>query len=140
MSTELSKASTYIYSKITTDATLSAAVGTRVYEDAADKNTAYPCVVFSCTAPDDSVSVGGVTVKSDLDYTIRVIGQRSQTANSSYALIDAIAERIKTVMHHTSSGDILSCTRIRPFNRSYEVNGVRYFERGGIYRIMVQGA
>jgi len=135
MSTELSTAATHIYSKITGDATLAAAVGNRVYEDAAPSKTVYPCIVFSCITPNDSVSVGGVTIKSDLDYTIKVVGQ-----NSSYALIDPVAARLKAVLHHSESGNVLSCIREKPFNRSYELNGVQYHERGGIYRIMIQGA
>ena len=134
MSTELSTAATFIYSKITGDAILSAAIGTRVYEDAAPRNTDYPCVVFSSIDPDDTVACGGNTVKSDLDYTIRVIDI------TSYAEIDPLAERLKIVFHNTSDGNVIHCGRKRPFNRMYDLNNIRYYERGGVYEIMVQGA
>jgi len=110
-------------------------IGTRIHEDGAAGGTTYPCVVFSLYTGDDVSAGNGVRMLTNATYLVRGIGKGLGYANSG---AEAIAARIEAVINGKSSGDVHYCERVKPYNRSYTIDGVTYYERGGFYRLRIR--
>lgn len=127
----------WLYSTLTGDATLAAAIGTRCYGYLAPQAAAYPLLLFNMMDGDDVMGVGTERVMFQGLYQVKVIGQ-----TSAFGAIKAIADRIDVVLQgatgSVADGEILACTRERPVTY-VEVSGeTQYRHLGGIYRIIAQ--
>lgn len=100
----MSKASEYLYSKITTDTDITAYVGQRVYKYVAPEGTAFPFIVFH--------EVTGSPVSN---YTADRIGDRERwiikvyDKGSSDITADTIDRLIRTLLHKSSGDDVIYC-------------------------------
>lgn len=121
------------------DFTLSTYVSGRVYGDMAPQNSPMPMVLFAYLGGADKV----VTLSSRLTNAIFLI--RAVAGGSSYNTVEAIADRIDTVLsvlpdQGTIVRDIRisSCVREQPHQRKDMENGVPTVYLGGFYRIRYQ--
>lgn len=128
----------WIFETLSTDATITATVGTRIFSDLAPQNIAYPLLTYSAIAINDVFGVGTTRFYINALYLIRII-----TTGETFTTIKNAANQIDTLFHGkqtaTAYGRIVACTRERPFKLvEAPENGVRYNHRGGIYRILAR--
>lgn len=126
--TELDAAAKFFYSK------LSSLVSGWVYADAAPGSTEFPCIVFSLSAADDTVAVGNERLLTNPLYLVRAVDR-----GAGYSGAEIVAAAIDAAIHDVSDGNVLCSGREKPFQRSYEIDGVTYYERGGYYRLRIHG-
>lgn len=134
--TAMSTAEAYLRSTITGDEAVAAAIGDRVYRHKAPKATAYPCVVLSRMHGRHQKAVGGARLATRLVYKVVVIN-RVPEAQSDQA--DVLAGAIDALLEDTAApGEgVVYCECVEPYDAEYEIAGVSYIERGGLYRIVV---
>lgn len=134
---EVVYADQWLYSKLSTDATLISLVGTRIYSYVAPAGTLTPFVVYAYQGGQDIAEVGNYRIFNSGLYQVKAIGQ-----GLSMAAIAPIAHRIDALLQRASGsvagGSILACVREQPISYLELSNGVRYNHLGGIYRIIVQ--
>jgi len=109
----MSNAASWIFTKLTTDATLTALIGTRVYRDQAPEKATYPFIAISL--------IDVVPVKNAF-ADILMDGERWQIKTvddgKSYATVNSIAARVRTLLHKTSGSGVLSSVLEAEFTRS----------------------
>lgn len=109
----MSNAAGWIFTKLTTDATLTALIGTRVYRDQAPEKAAYPFIAISL--------IDVVPVKNAF-ADILMDGERWQIKTvddgKSYATVNSIAARVRTLLHKTSGSGVLSSVLDAEFTQS----------------------
>jgi len=143
MTISLSIADQWLYEVLSSDSTLTGALGDSealFNSDVPDDQLVWPVVLFGVYSPEDMMGIGGVRIKSTLDYVVRVVGR-----DVPFTALNIAASRIDFLLHGargttSSGGTILSCVRIRPFSL-VEISAdpsVRYRHLGGIYRLEVQ--
>lgn len=102
MASELSARLQFVYSKLSGDATLRAlgtpALGYRIFPRKAPQDAQYPLVIFRNITGSDEHVVGDDILWQFGPLDVEVIGERDQ----DYDDIDAIAERIKVLLHQIS--------------------------------------
>lgn len=133
--TALQTAAEFISSLITEDTALAALIGERVFSYSAPPSPSYPLVVFSPSPEPDTEMVGGAIMKTNINYTIRAIGKET-----GFAALDPVVAGITRVLHQAAEDGVIECKRTMPLERKYVENGSTYYERGGVFRIMVKGA
>jgi hypothetical protein len=142
--TELATAADFFIAKFTADIApkgesgyLADLVGSRIYEDVASGGTDFPCIVFAFHAGTDVVAEGGrERLLTNGIYLIRGIAPGYGYVQSG---VDAVASRIDAVLQATNDGNVCFCERTGPFEQSYTIDGVTYYERGGFYRLRING-
>lgn len=128
----------WLYTTLTGDATLAAAVSTRCYGYIAPQNAIYPLLLFSMQAGTDVMGVGTARVMLTCLYQVKVIG-----ATNSFAALKPLADRIDAVLQGATGsvvdGAILACTREEPLSYVDVSGETQYRHLGGLYRIIAQG-
>jgi hypothetical protein len=138
MTAELSRVDQWLYSTLNNDAQLSTAVGGRIYADEAAEGAAAPMVVYAFLGGADRLLTFNARLSGAL-FLVRAMGD-----GSSYDPIEAIADRIDTVLTVPSQGTIVrdvritSCQREQPHQRKDATFGVPTVYLGGYYRIRFQ--
>lgn len=132
----LLRAETYLRGRLGESPALAALVGRRIYKDNADEDTEYPCVVFAYQDGSYQKVVGGARLLTELTYAVRAIVKHPVEVAD---LADAIASAFDGLLENDSAPPVLLVECETPLNRHYEENGVIFDERGGLYRILVQG-
>lgn len=109
----MSNAASWIYTTLTTDATLSALIGTRVYRDQAPEAVTYPFIAFS--------QIDAIPVKNAFS-DILMDGERWQITavdnGKTYTTVNSIAARLRNLLHKTSGSNVLSSVLEAEFTRS----------------------
>lgn len=129
----------FIYNILTADATLTTAVGARIYSEVAPEGTASPWIVYQCQTPESRsiVGLGGVVIMIDEVYTVRAICQ-----GNNYSTIETIANRIITLLHHkhgaVTSGYALACELMGTVKYPTVEDGIPYRHLGAMFRINSQ--
>lgn len=108
----------------------------RYYEDVAAAKTAFPCIIFNYYSGSDLATGYGRRMLTNAIYLVRACGRGYGYADAG---VEALAERIDIVLQEKSDDYVLFCERMSPFNRSYTIDGVTYYERGGFYRLRING-
>jgi len=140
MGTEANAAAGFFCTKVAADTGAGGLVGLvadRVFEDAAPLGVDFPLIVFSLSSPHDVRPAGIERVLTNATYLVRAIGREGGGYVGSQA--EAVAARLDDVIHGTSGGTVQMCLRDRPFSRSYTLDGVTYYERGGYYTLHIHG-
>lgn len=141
---ELFEADQWLYTTLAGDATIAAAVGTRIYSWQAPPLTSGPYIVYQEQSPGNDIRasgrVGTGRIMTTPLYLVRVIGPfNSLSTLQSIALrIDQLLEGITTA---TVNGNHISIQRESPFSL-VEQDGVQqtYRHLGGMYRFYISGA
>lgn len=127
---------------LSADATISAAVGARIYSEMAPEDAIFPCIIFSMRpTARDVMGVGPNRIMAHLVYSIQAVGQYE-----SYSPLQAIADRIDVLLHGakgnvaSGAGSVLGCVRDGELRYPEVEDGVQYRHLGGLYRIMAQKA
>lgn len=122
----MSNAASWIYTTLTTDATLAALIGTRVYRDQAPESVAFPFVTFS--------QIDAVPVKNAFS-DILMDGERWQITavdnGKSYTKVNSIAARARTLLHKTRGSNVVSSVLEAEFTRSVTDNA------GNMYKSII---
>lgn len=129
----------FLYERLSADATITAAVGTRLYGYAAPQQAGiYPAVVWQLQAPSTDVkAIGNIRIMVRPLYVVRVIGQVTSWGPLK-AAADAIDAALEGASGTVPGAEILEITRTGPFGLVENVSGVQYRHLGGQYRISVQ--
>lgn len=144
MASETLGIDSWLTSVLTGDATIVAAVGTRVYAEIAPTGAATPYIVFRMISTDD---VGTSSANRIMVTEQRLV--EAITEGQSFSPLKAIAERIDALLHRkpnsasqtigTFAGvSILSSDRLRISRLAESEDGRHYRRLGGIYRISAQ--
>lgn len=131
---EIITADEWLYATLSGDATLIAAVGTRIYGHVAPNSATFPLIIFApVDNPTDLMVVNAKRVWSDGTWQVKVVSE-----TQSLAGLEAIADRIDTLLHRQSGSGVVACVRQGPLSYIEIVDGVQYRHLGGLYRIQVQ--
>lgn len=136
---ELDVIETWLYTVLSGDATLNSELGLagRVYAALDPDAATYPICVFSSAAPEDIMVTGSVRILTKDVYRVEIIGK-----GSGFAAIAPLVDRVDALLHRQSgaagSGGVCSCVREAPISRIEVRDGVRYYHRGGEYRILAK--
>jgi hypothetical protein len=127
----------WLYGVLSTDATLTGLVGSRIYSYVAPVNATYPLIIFQYQTGSDLMGVGPVRIWSDSVYVIKAINRME-----SYSTLKTIADRVDVLLHAESGsvtdGRVVGCVRERAYSMLELVDTVQVRHLGGIYRIMAQ--
>lgn len=92
----------WLYTKLTTDATLITALGGRVYADTAPQGVGYPFAVITAIS---SLPIANVSADRVMDTELWQVAL--WTNAPSYNGLEAIADRIRTVLHKASGTGVI---------------------------------
>ena len=84
----------WLYSRLSGDATLTTLVGSRIYRELAPQGAAYPMITFSQQSAIDKNGVAGAHLMDNQLWLVKVIG-----TGESYASMRPISDRIFQVLH-----------------------------------------
>lgn len=131
---EVPRAEKWLYGKLSGDATLSTAVGGRIYGYLAPQGTAYPLVLFNLQGSRDVQGPGTNRTQTELLYQVKVISKGPHDASARTAL-DRIDILIGQAVHDRCDGYLFSARREQTISY-HEPNGdIRFQHTGGLYRI-----
>ncbi len=136
---ELDIIETWLYTVLAGDTTLNTdlGLGGRVYAELDPDTATYPICVFASAAPEDIMVTGSVRILTKDIYRVEIIGK-----GSGFGALAALVDRVDTLLHRQSgavgSGGVSSCVREAPITRIEVRDGVRYYHRGGEYRILAK--
>lgn len=134
--TAMHKAEVYLRRLLTGSGELAAQVGTRVYKDNADADTLWPCIVYAYQDGSYQKVVGGARFVTQLTYLVRAIVRHPAEVADQADLIAAIFDKH---LENDCVPPVLLVECEVPISRHYEEDGFIYDERGGLYRILIQG-
>jgi len=139
MSADVTRIDQWIYSTLSSNATLNTLVGGRIYGDMAPQGATFPLILFSFLGGADKV----LTFRSRFTnaiYLIRAVGR-----GSSFNSVEEVADGIDTLLSQIPDNGIVvrdiriaSCTREQPHQRKDMESGVPTVYLGGFYRIRYQ--
>lgn len=134
----------WITSVLSSDATITAAVGTRIYAELAPQGTAFPYIVFRSISSIDVVTTSAARIMVTEQRLVEAI-----TEGESYAPLRTIVDRIDALLHRkpdpgsTIAGSwtgttILSSDRQRVSRLAENEDGRHYRRLGAVYNISAQ--
>lgn len=128
---------TWLYNTLSSDATLGALVGTRIFanEVPESEDSAYPCVVFGFLGGDDLMIQSAVRVWTETLYKVEVIGKdvSFSSIDSIYSIVDSLIHRGAGVI---AGGQVYSCVRQQIIQLTETAEGgIKYRRSGGLYTI-----
>lgn len=130
----------YLQSRMTGNVTLTGIVTGGIHRDLAHALDVPPWIVYSHFGGNDDTTFGAVRVASEMLYLVKVVGpvKITQTLEDAAALIDDV---IKTAVEVSVTGGVIKdCHRWQPFYLPENVNGERWCNIGGIYRLVAQSS
>jgi hypothetical protein len=136
---ETSTAETWIYSKLTADAALTALVGSRIYRGVAPEGAAFPFVVFFLMMGTgfDVMGTGTARYITSGQWVIKAVDR-----NPSASTASSVADRIDAALHGQSGsatgGVVHACTRDEPLAYVEVADGATYQHLGGLYKVFVK--
>lgn len=139
MSHPVVAAERFLYSTLLADATLAAAVGTRIFGHTVPSGAVRPYVYFTSQgAGDDRMTLDAHTIWSQLLYTVRGVDK-----TESFPALEAIAAAIDDALHRASgsnvSGYVVGCVKERPFSLvEIDRDGAELRHLGSQFRLYVQ--
>lgn len=132
--TELTASESWLYARLSGDATLTALVGGRIYDSLAGRSTAYPLVTFQFQGGRDVLGVSAQMLMGQEVYQVAATGRAT-----TYTALKPIARRIHDLLHgrrgRTADGLIYACVREQPLKLVYVEDGIQYCRLGGLYRL-----
>jgi hypothetical protein len=125
-------AGTAIYNKLIAGTVVA---GSAIYADVAPQSTAYPYVVFSCSASEESHQ-DAVDLRSDM-WLVKVVSNNPQTAGS-------VQNNIRSALNYQSltvdaNWTTLWVTAVNQFQFIEMVNNQKIYHAGGTYRVLLRG-
>lgn len=124
----------WLYDTLSADATISAAVNSRIYRNVAPVGATFPYIVMQYVSGTDVYAMGGIRVISSVVVIVKAVGSASQ-----YAALVSLADAIDAAISGAINGQaVLSCLRLTALDYEEERDGVRYHHIGGQYSLVVQ--
>jgi len=141
---ELSGANAFFEQRLLEDADLVAERADRLYEGEAPEGTdadptEYPLQVYQFMSGKDVLAQGAARIYTDCLFLVKTIGRAGfGEITAAVTRTDALLHQAQVVPVTIAGVDFLAtCYRERPWQRSSTSDGVRYYERGGVYRLYV---
>lgn len=134
--TAMSQAEQYLMSRLSASGELAGLVGSRIYRGKAPGDAEFPLIVFRHHAGSYQKVVGGIRYVSRLLYTVAAISRTPPTMADE---ADVVAAAFDALLENDSASPVLLVECESPIQREYVLDGISYEERGGLYRILVQG-
>lgn len=134
-------AKSWIFGRLTGDATLQGLIGSRVY-DAIDMSgsNVYPYVIIAHMDPLDLLrGVGPVIIAGAGMYLVKAVGK-----TRSISGLVPIVQRVQALLHDQAGpapmggGQVLACTLESGVDYPELSDGVMYRHLGGVYRVYTQ--
>lgn len=129
----------WLYTKLSSDATITSLVAARIYGYTAPPTPTFPYIIFNHQGSADVSAVGGYRIFNSGVYQVKAVAQSTSAATAK-----TIADRIDTLLQRAygtvTGGYVLGCVREQPLVYVEITNGIQYRNLGGLYRIYVQGA
>ena len=135
---ELSAIDKWLYTTLSTDATLAAIVSTRVYDTLAVETATFPYVVFSFQGGSDVRTNGADRIMVSGLYQVKVVGK-----GGAFSSLTAAASRIDVLLnakYGTNTDGEVWAVRTQPIKYLEVSEGVQYRHLGGLYRVWAQEA
>ena len=131
---ELSVAEKWMVSTLGADATITAAVGTKIHAHVVPEDTTFPYIFITFQGGSDVMTNGAYRIMSNLRYVVRAVSKSTSSESAR-----PIAERIDAVLHGKQGtvdlGVVLSAVRDSPFFMIEVRDGMHLRHVGGIYRV-----
>ncbi len=118
-------ADSWLYSKLTGDATLKTYIDSRVYVDIAPAKTTYPFIVIT---PVSLISVTEMSVERVMDNELWQVS--IFTDKPSYSTLGTIADQVRSVLHKSTGTNIIGCA----FEGARRMS---YVEEGRVYKQII---
>jgi hypothetical protein len=128
---ELAPAKQFLYEKLTGNATITAAIGSRVYDRQAPQGAEYPLIVFDYQSDYTAEGHNATRVLVHLRFLVRAIGEGLDDTDAA-ALADAIDAALHQV-DDTVDGYYQFWHRLGVHDWTHSVAGMPYHELGGLY-------
>lgn len=141
--TELQAAKFWMVAKLLANATLSAAVGGRVWADSVQRVQGvltFPYVLINCMSSVDVPGIGTNRIQTQATFQVRIVceGPASVTVKEVQAIMDGL---LQTAVTETSNGFVFSSRRIREIDRTeYDEVKKPIKNLGGDYRVWMYAA
>lgn len=140
MAMELEGIHEWIYSVLSADSTLIGALGgTAIYRGEPPEGAAYPFVSVEAEEERVETTLNGSVFLFEAMMHVSVIGR----TNTPTAL-EAIYSRLDTLLHGgggtapVRGTHVIGCLRVGDISEDeYDMGGVKYIRRGGVYRVWV---
>ena len=136
LQTAMAEAESYLLSKLQGSGAMAGLVGDRIYRGKAPDAPDFPLIIFAYQAGSYQKVVGGARYVSSLLYAIRAISRIPSTIAEE---VDLIAATFDKLLENDSASPVLLVECETPLQREYMEGPVTYEERGGLYRILIQG-
>lgn len=107
------------------------------WEDVPPADTAYPFISVTFLGGSDLMNINDHRIWSNQLWKVTAM-KRADTAANLSTVASTIDSRLHQASADVETGHIYECNRESPFRRSFEENGVRYRELGGLYRLRIQ--
>ena len=133
--TETGLIARWLYSTLTGDATLAAAVPGGWHRSRAPATAALPFGIIRLQGGFDLNVSGAARVLVEAVYAVYAVGANAQALETASARIDALLHQQAAIV---TGGRILACVRETPVELSLLENGVARETAGGTYRIHAQ--
>lgn len=135
---ELTSAEAWLNATLSDDSTLLGYAPGGVFADLAPDGTATPYVIFTLQSPGaDSLTMNVVRLLTNPLYQVVVVAESSKMT----AIVNA-ASRLDDLLKRTAGtatgGDISSCYREQPVEKTQLINTVKWKSVGGLYRLQIQ--
>ena len=129
----------WLYTVLSGDAQIVAAVGMRIYGYRAEQGKARPYILYQWQGGVDLMVVGAARVWTESTYLVRAVADETNFTG----VLKTLADRIDAVLHAASGtvvdGVVVSCVREAPWSMvEAGVGGDEVRQLGGVYRLRVQ--
>lgn len=141
---ELSIANAFFSQILKADATIIAEVSSRVYADQAPEPTqerplVYPVLLYQFMSGTDIKAMGAVRIYTNCLYLVKGVGR------GGYGELRTLLNRADELLHGAANVPItldgvtclVTCVRERPWQMPSTQDTVRYYQRGGLYRLYI---
>lgn len=127
----------WLYGELTSDATLAAAIGTRVFSDVAPDDVTFPLVILVQLADPAVRGVGPAVIMSSGVYAVKFCGK-----GVPFSALEPLADRARTVLHaaagSVTGGAVIGCVYQGRSRLTEIIEGVAYRQLIQTYRIYSQ--
>lgn len=132
----------FLRDTLAADATIAAAVGTRIYVDQVPQGTALPYVLIAYQGGGDVTILGYQRIMVRGIWSVKLVAQASSYAAAvGSTTMRAVAQRIDALLHGSegsnADGQIASCVRTEAIRYPEVDSGVEYRHVGGRFRLEI---
>lgn len=100
----LLNADRWLVSTLKADGVISVAIGSRVYQDQAPEDTAYPLILVNFVSGEPVQNIGADPVMDSELWRVRIVDR-----DPSYTGVETIADQVRNVLHKAAGVGVIGC-------------------------------